>query len=176
MLALRDQNGIVASSVVGLADMAKVSIDECEEALRILMSPDPNDSSGVDDGIRIRKMIGGWQLVNNDLYRFSTEAKREFWKQQKAEYRQKVAGKKARREFAKNQNGVQQRGSSRQIRYEKAHRNGEEEKADSIAAEGIPKPQENITPLDTSLDSIPVGQPGEVTLVDSSEEDVESPL
>ncbi len=87
MLALRDQDGKIFSSVLGLADAAKVTIEECRVALGILTSPDVDDTSGIDEGRRIREIQGGWEIVTHDIYRFSTEAKREFWKQQQAEYR-----------------------------------------------------------------------------------------
>lgn len=87
MLALKDKDGNVHSSVVGLADSAKVTMEECQAALVILLAPDEGDSSGVEEGRRIRPIQGGWQIVNNELYRFSTESKREFWRLQQAEYR-----------------------------------------------------------------------------------------
>ena len=83
--------------MVGLADRAKVGDDECRKALQIFLSPDPNDTSKVDEGRRIREIPGGWQIVNHDLYRFSTEAKREFWRQQKALQREKAAQKKRKK-------------------------------------------------------------------------------
>lgn len=87
MIAMKNFYGYVKSSKVGLADCAKVTPEECEAALKVLLSPDPDDTSGVDEGRRIKEVPGGWQIVNNDLYRFSSEAKREFWRQQKAEQR-----------------------------------------------------------------------------------------
>ena len=87
LLALKDSKGIVQSSVIGLADRAKVSLDECREALRVLTSPDEHDTSGVKNGIRLEVIQGGWQIVNHELYRFSTEAKREYWKEQKRKQR-----------------------------------------------------------------------------------------
>jgi len=89
MLAMKDANGIIHASVVGLADAAKVTVEECKEALRIFLSPDPDDTSKIEEGRRIRVVPGGWQIINHDLYRFSTDAKREFWRQQKAEQRAK---------------------------------------------------------------------------------------
>lgn len=89
MLAMKDSEGKIQASVVGLADRAKVTLDECKQALKIFLSPDPDDTSKVEDGIRIREIPGGWQVINHDLYRFSTEAKREFWRQSKAEQRKK---------------------------------------------------------------------------------------
>ncbi len=87
LMALKDSRGIVQASVVGLADAAKITPEECRSGLRVLLSPDPHDSSGVDEGRRLREVPGGWKIVNHDLYRFSTEAKREFWRTQKAEQR-----------------------------------------------------------------------------------------
>ena len=97
IIALKDAEGRVYASVPGLADRAKVSIAECQEALRIMLSPDPHDSSGVEDGRKIRAIPGGWEVVNHDLYRFSTEAKREFWRQQKAEQRAREDAAKRRK-------------------------------------------------------------------------------
>lgn len=87
LLAMKDQVGQVHASVIGLADRAKVSLDECKSALSIFLNPDPDDTSGVEGGRRIRNIPGGWEIINHDLYRFSTDSKREFWRQQKAEYR-----------------------------------------------------------------------------------------
>lgn len=87
LLVMKDRDGIVQSSVVGLADRAKVSLAECKEALRVLMSPDPDDTSKVLEGRRITEVPGGWSIVNHDAYRFSTEAKRQYWREQKAKSR-----------------------------------------------------------------------------------------
>ncbi len=84
---LKNSAGIILSSIPGLAHASKLTVSECEESLQKLLSKDNFDSSGVEGGIRIRVVPGGWQVVNHDLYRFSTEAKREFWRQQKAEQR-----------------------------------------------------------------------------------------
>lgn len=94
MLAMKDVDGVVHASIVGLADRAKVTLEECQAALKVLESPDKNDTSGVENGVRIRKIPGGWQIVNNDLYRFSTEAKREVWRAMKAEQRAKEESRK----------------------------------------------------------------------------------
>lgn len=87
MLAMKNSEGIIQASVVGLADRAKVSDEECRKALKVFLSPDPDDTSKVEQGRRIREIPGGWQIVNHDLYRFSTEAKREYWRQTKADQR-----------------------------------------------------------------------------------------
>lgn len=93
LLMMKDAEGIVLASKVGLADRARVTDEECAEALTVLLSPDPNDTSKVEEGRRIREIPGGWQVVNHDLYRFSTEAKREFWRKDKEEQRAKASAK-----------------------------------------------------------------------------------
>jgi hypothetical protein len=90
-MALKDKEGVVHSSVVGLADCAKVTPEECREALSILSSPDPEDTSKVDEGRRIREVPGGWALTNHSLYQFSTEERREYWRRKKAVERKKKA-------------------------------------------------------------------------------------
>lgn len=92
MLAMKDEEGRVYSSVAGLADAAKVSLEECKEALRVLLAPDEGDTSKVEEGRRLREISGGWEVVNNDLYRYSSEEKREFWRKQKALQRAIKAG------------------------------------------------------------------------------------
>jgi hypothetical protein len=74
MLAMADQHGIVEASIGGLARRAAVSREECEAALLVLSSPDPDDKSGVDEGRRIAKIDRGWHITNHAAYReFRTE-------------------------------------------------------------------------------------------------------
>lgn len=89
ILAMKDKDGKVLASVVGLADRAKVSVEECRKALARLLSPDPQDSSKVEEGRRLRVIPGGWEVVNNDLYRFASDARREVWRLAKADEREK---------------------------------------------------------------------------------------
>lgn len=91
IMAMKDSDGKVQAALVGLADRAKVSVAECKAALKVLLAPDPDDTSGVEEGRRLREIPGGWEVVNHDLYRFSTEAKREFWRVSKAQQRQEEA-------------------------------------------------------------------------------------
>lgn len=133
MLAMKDFEGKIQASVVGLADRAKVSPDECRTALTIFLSPDPDDTSKVEDGKRIREIPGGWQVINHDLYRFSTEAKREFWRQSKEEQRSKK--RKRKPPIASLSGGNEER----ENRYVEAHGDGDEAACDAIAAENLPE-------------------------------------
>lgn len=90
MLAMKDhRDGVVRGSLVGLADAAKLSVKETTEALEVLMGPDPNDSSGVEDGVRVKRVEGGWLVVNHELYKFSAEAKRMYDAAKQKEHRTK---------------------------------------------------------------------------------------
>lgn len=129
ILAMKNSEGIVYASIVGLADRAKVTVDECKAALLFFLSPDPDDTSKVDDGRRLREVPGGWQVINHDLYRFSTEAKREFWRQTKAAQRAQEKETKAKR-AKKIKRGLPLPGEAA---HERAVNEGREEDAQHIA-------------------------------------------
>jgi hypothetical protein len=69
MLALASKRGVVSASVPGLADVARVSLEKCEDALARLSSPDPHSRSKVSEGRRIQEVDGGWELINHRYYR-----------------------------------------------------------------------------------------------------------
>lgn len=69
MMAMADRDGVVNASVPGLADRAKVSIDECQAALGVLSSPDEWSRSKEHGGRRIADCDGGWVLLNYQKYR-----------------------------------------------------------------------------------------------------------
>ena len=68
MLAMADEAGVVEASVGGLAHTANVPLDDCREALRVLLSPDPDSRDGTT-GERIEKVDGGWLVLNHAVYR-----------------------------------------------------------------------------------------------------------
>ena len=69
MLALADQRGFVSASIPGLADAARVTIPECEDALLKFKSPDPYSRTKDHEGRRIEDCDGGWRLLNYLVYR-----------------------------------------------------------------------------------------------------------
>lgn len=79
MLAMADKNGVVSSSVPGLAHFARVTVSEVEDALRTFMAPDPYSRTPDNDGRRIEPVQGGWRLLNHGIYRErqDSEAQRE---------------------------------------------------------------------------------------------------
>lgn len=69
MLAMADQHGRVWASIPGLANIARVSIEDCETALEELLSPDKYSRTTEHEGRRIEPIDGGWRLLNHAKYR-----------------------------------------------------------------------------------------------------------
>ncbi len=91
MLALKDKNGDVEGSVPGLADMARLTIEETEEALEKLRSPDPHSRTKENEGRRIEDVDGGWHVLNHQKYRdkMNADERREYLRIKQAEHREK---------------------------------------------------------------------------------------
>lgn len=92
MMAIADKHGEIQASVPGLADLARVSIQECEEALSCFMSPDPYSRSKDFDGRRIEEIEGGWALLNHPKYRML--ASKDDQKERTAERNRKLRERK----------------------------------------------------------------------------------
>ena len=69
MLAMADSRGEVHASVPGLADAARVDLDECIVALKKLSLPDKWSRSKDYEGRRIEEIQGGWLLLNHARYK-----------------------------------------------------------------------------------------------------------
>ncbi|MCD9029406.1 hypothetical protein LDO26_14520 [Luteimonas sp. BDR2-5] len=69
MLADCDPDGCVHASVPGLANLARVTVAECEAALATFLGPDPYSRTPDHEGRRIEVIPGGWRLLNHKLYR-----------------------------------------------------------------------------------------------------------
>lgn len=132
LLAMKDSSGVVQASVVGLADRAKVSPAECRKALEVLLAPDLNDTSKVEGGRRIREIPGGWEIINHDLYRFSTEAKREMWRREKAQQRARAALEEGKKQARRRKSQGQLNNEARERRFDRAVGDGDEGRADRI--------------------------------------------
>lgn len=92
LLAMSDKDGICEGSVPGLADMARVSLEDCEHALLELSSPDAYSRTSEHEGRRIEAVDGvGWRLLNHAKYRakMSEDERREYNRKKQAEWREK---------------------------------------------------------------------------------------
>lgn len=80
MLAKADRNGRVFASVPGLANLARVTVEEAEVAVARFQEPDRYSRTPDHDGRRIEPIDGGWRLLNYEKYRAirDEEARREY--------------------------------------------------------------------------------------------------
>lgn len=69
MLAMADHAGRVWSSVPGLANRARVPLEDVEIALTTFLSPDAYSRTPDHEGRRIEPIDGGWRLLNHAKYR-----------------------------------------------------------------------------------------------------------
>lgn len=78
-LSQADAQGMVRTAAPALALVCMKPVDRVREILTLLESPDPDSRSEVEDGRRIRKVPGGWQIINYPAYRarISADEKRE---------------------------------------------------------------------------------------------------
>jgi hypothetical protein len=90
LLALTDMNGVVEASIPGLADLARVSLEDCERALENLQKPDKYSRSKDHDGRRIETIDGGWLVLNRAKYRdkLSADDRRERDRDRQRRHRQ----------------------------------------------------------------------------------------
>lgn len=69
MLAMCDRKGRVWASIPGLANRARITLEQAEESIQRFMSPDKYSRTPDHDGRRIEQIDGGWRLLNYDKYR-----------------------------------------------------------------------------------------------------------
>lgn len=91
MLARMGPDYVVRASVGGLAHLARVSREECEKALEKLQNPDPDSRSTEYEGRRIRKVEGGFYIINGEKFRIrrGDEERREYMREYMRKYRSK---------------------------------------------------------------------------------------
>jgi hypothetical protein len=94
LLAMCNRDGVVEGSVPGIADMARVSLPECEAALSKLQEPDPYSRTTEFEGRRIDKVSGGYVVLNYPKYRhkMSADERREYFRIKKQEERARKKG------------------------------------------------------------------------------------
>ena len=92
LLAMANKDGLAETSLPGLADMARVSIDDCKAAILKLESPDEYSRTKDFEGRRIEPCDGGWRLLNHAKYRakMSADERREYNRMKQQEWRAKA--------------------------------------------------------------------------------------
>lgn len=91
MLAAMGPDGMVRASVGGLAHLARVDKEACEEAIGVLSKPDPDSRSTAFDGRRIERVEGGFLILNGAKYREarSHDERKVYMAEYMKEYRRK---------------------------------------------------------------------------------------
>lgn len=69
MLAMADRKGRIWASLPGLANRARVTLEEAEIAIFLFLSPDKYSRTTDNEGRRIEPIDGGWRLLNHEKYR-----------------------------------------------------------------------------------------------------------
>lgn len=140
LLAMADKDGIAEGSIPGLADLARVSIEDCELALAELMAPDKYSRTTEFEGRRIEAVDGGWMLLNHAKYRakMSEDDMREKNRQRQAKWREKH--KNNADSNAESQDVTDGNAESRQSRHTEA--DTEEKKKKSVSVK-TPKPNDD---------------------------------
>lgn len=89
LLAMADRHGIADASVPGLADFARLSVDETRASLATLAAPDPESRTPDFEGRRITAVERGWRILNHAKYRAQArvDERREYKRVKQAHYR-----------------------------------------------------------------------------------------
>ena len=89
MLAMADFDGTVLAALPGLARFANLSLTDTEKALGVLMTPDKHSRNENNDGIRIKKVPGGWFVLNYELYRDKRSSRAAYFRDWRAKKKEK---------------------------------------------------------------------------------------
>lgn len=87
MLAIADFDGKVSGSIPGIANIAGLTIEECNCAMNRLKSPDPYSRTQDFEGRRIQEVEGGWIILNHAKYRSKGKSRKGYYK----DWRTKIA-------------------------------------------------------------------------------------
>lgn len=69
MLAMADRRGRVWASIPGLANRARVTVEQAQESIISFLGPDKFSRTTSNEGRRIEAIDGGWRLLNHEKYR-----------------------------------------------------------------------------------------------------------
>lgn len=95
LLAAMDQEGYVYCATIGsLSRLANLTVEETELALKVLMAPDPNSSRDNDEGRRVAKYPGVYEVINAKHYNelSNREKEREQTRIRVAKYKERKKG------------------------------------------------------------------------------------
>lgn len=121
LIVLADSDGVVDMTLEAIARRTNAPMQDVQEAVEALSSPDPASRTREEDGRRLlpldRGRAWGWQIVNYQHYRKirDEEGRREYFREYRREERESARAKKRanggtiRPEHAKPKNGFKKR-------------------------------------------------------------------
>jgi uncharacterized phage protein (TIGR02220 family) len=69
MLAMADQTGLVPATAPGISTASFIPIETTRKSIAVLETPDPDSKSMEHEGRRIKRVEGGYLILNYDKYR-----------------------------------------------------------------------------------------------------------
>jgi hypothetical protein len=146
MLALADKDGVVESTIPGLADRARISLSECEAALERFQQPDKYSWSQEKEGRRIELVEGGWFLINHAKYRALMS-----YEEQKEKTRIRVQRWRSKQESESTVTGVTSNAGN-DIAYTKAKADTERTRVKSFVRPSLEEVQSYCKERSNSVD------------------------
>ncbi len=116
LLAMRDKNGVIESTMNGISRASRIPVEDCRRAIEEFLKPDGDSLTSQFEGRRLEVVEGGWRLLNHRKYvqMMGEEDRREYWREKKAEQRAKeledVKDKAADREYKKRRKVLENAG------------------------------------------------------------------
>lgn len=98
MLAMKEGDHVVRATVPGLAKIADITVDECEEWLTRFQQPDKFSRSKEFEGRRIEPHEDGWLILNGPKYQ--NKMRKEDRRDQNREAQQRHRRKKQKIRYA----------------------------------------------------------------------------
>lgn len=91
LLALKNRDHFVRGTPRFLALAARVSQEDCDQALAKLSGPDASSRTPDNEGRRIRSEPGGWTILNGEKYQhaLSYEDRKAYNREKQAEHRRR---------------------------------------------------------------------------------------
>ena len=92
LLALKNRHHGVEATEKALALFARVTPEDCRRALDRFEAPDPNSRSDEFEGRRIKKVEGGWLILNGEKYQnmLRHEERKIYNAEKQREYRHRL--------------------------------------------------------------------------------------
>lgn len=131
MLAMRNKDGEIFSSLPGLSHAARIPIEKTLGAIKKFLSPDKLSTTQENEGRRIIEIPGGWRLLNHE------KVKAEAAQANKSAYMADYM--RSKRSHEKTAKSLPTKGESEYLAA--AKRGAPQSELDAIVSKHLPKPK-----------------------------------